>query len=263
MKAFSPDTAGTLSTSLAGGWRFEGNSSDEVNGNNGTDTSVTYGATYGKIGQGAHLVRASSSRIVIPDSSALHFGSASRSVSIWFRTSTGAVNYQLIGNRNDNSTWWRIFTKSSSQLELEMGNSYPSSYKTFDTATLTYANNVWHHLVLVVDGVNLAWYFDGAAKGTGSWTPFSTDNSNGSIEIGCSNHSGYTDFWNGDIDEVYLWTKALSSTEIADLYNSGNGNTYVERSTSAIKTWNGLPDGSVKTVNGLARSSIKTRNGLA
>lgn len=43
-------------------------------------------------------------------------------------------------------------------------------------------------------------------------------------------YGGGTATWayNGYMDEVGIWSKVLSSTEISDLYNGGNGNTMME-----------------------------------
>jgi hypothetical protein len=66
----------------------------------------------------------------------------------------------------------------------------------------------------------------------------------------------------GSIDEVGIWSRALSSTEVTALYNSGNGFQY-PFSTSSIKSINGLAKASIKSINGLAIASVKSVNGLA
>jgi hypothetical protein len=62
----------TLTNGIIAYWKLNGDSTDATgNGNNGTDTSVTYDAVDGKINQGALFNRASNSKVVIADSTAL------------------------------------------------------------------------------------------------------------------------------------------------------------------------------------------------
>lgn len=62
----------------------------------------------------------------------------------------------------------------------------------------------------------------------------------------------------GKIDEGRIYTRELSSTDIADLYayTEGGGG-------GVVKTLNGIDYANIKTINGIAVGSIKTRNGLA
>lgn len=94
----------------------------------------------------------------------------------------------------------------------------------------TLSNGTWYHLVYTYDGSYVRAYINGsqvgsdvAASGSGS------ANQNDSFAIGAvqGNPAGtyyYTP--NGIIDEVGVWNRALSGTEISELYNSGNGLTY-------------------------------------
>ena len=43
-----------LTDNLISYWKFEGNSNDSIGANNGTDTTVSYNSSYGKIGQGVN-----------------------------------------------------------------------------------------------------------------------------------------------------------------------------------------------------------------
>ncbi len=76
--------------------------------------------------------------------------------------------------------------------------------------------NVWQHMAMVYDGSNVKLYIDGnligshAASGTFSLVdkPFG---------IGKSILAGYNFVYNGSIDEVTLWKKALTQTEIQNM----------------------------------------------
>jgi hypothetical protein len=64
------------------------------------------------------------------------------------------------------------------------------------------------------------------------------------------------------MDEIGIWNRALSSTEVSALYNSGNWFSY-PFSTTSIKSINWLWYSAIKSINWLAIWSIKNFNWLA
>ena len=60
-----------------------------------------------------------------------------------------------------------------------------------------------------------------AASGNGAGTRSSL------LSVGVA-YTAVNDFYSGLVDEFGVWSKALSATEITDLYNSGNGQTMIE-----------------------------------
>jgi hypothetical protein len=62
------------------------------------------------------------------------------------------------------------------------------------------------------------------------------------------------------MDEVTIWSRALSGTEISGIYNSGNGIPYEETSTgpAKLKTFNTIAVASVKTIDTIVKASVKT-----
>jgi hypothetical protein len=80
----------------------------------------------------------------------------------------------------------------------------------------------WYHLVGVRDaaaGTNTL-YVDGVEQST--FSECLTQGSNGPLSVGRARWGGNdVDFWAGAVDEVRAWDRALSATEVADLYASG------------------------------------------
>jgi len=75
----------------------------------------------------------------------------------------------------------------------------------------------WAHYVYKFDGANMYWYADNVAKGSSS---FSGSLSSGSDTFVLGKGVDGAKM-NGRIKYVYLYSKALSNEEIAQLYNSG------------------------------------------
>lgn len=81
------------------------------------------------------------------------------------------------------------------------------------------AVNSWNHLIWVVSGSSFEIYLNGVMVGSGTGSCFPSVNAD-RLMIGAG-HPG-NEYFNGLIDEVRVYNRALSSTEIAAVYNSGS-----------------------------------------
>ena len=89
-------------------------------------------------------------------------------------------------------------------------------YKTNNSSAIT--QNEWHYIVgTLSSSAGMKIYVDGVEKGTNSNTSPS-DNTLVDSVIGRYKQSGYN--FPGDIDEVRVYNRALSASEIADYYNA-------------------------------------------
>jgi hypothetical protein len=83
----------------------------------------------------------------------------------------------------------------------------------------------WHHLVGVYDAIEgtQTFYIDGINVGS---APVSSNLISTTVPFFGIGDSGQGTYLNGSIDECAIWTRALTSTEVTQLYNSGNGLSY-------------------------------------
>jgi hypothetical protein len=79
----------------------------------------------------------------------------------------------------------------------------------------------WHHVAVTRDATTWKFYIDGSAAGTTSTASPLTPTSDFQLGRDTSNR-----YFGGDLDEVGFWTRALSASEISQLYNSGAGVQY-------------------------------------
>ena len=92
----------------------------------------------------------------------------------------------------------------------------------------TLSSSTWYHLVAVhtpYDGVsaNVQFYVNGSADGS-SIFDIGTPSGSNNQHIGAS--TNLAAFFSGIIDEVGIWSRDLSSSEVTELYNSGAGLQY-------------------------------------
>jgi len=90
------------------------------------------------------------------------------------------------------------------------------------TAASSFANNdgKWHFVVSTFDGEMLRLYVDGSQVARKLGKGFPDDTGNQQLRIG-ANSLRLDGFFEGEIDEVRVWNRALSTEEIEDQYSSG------------------------------------------
>lgn len=77
----------------------------------------------------------------------------------------------------------------------------------------------WYHLVGVRDGDEIRLYVDGSLAATAPAGP--ADVSTGPLSVGRALYAGNrTDFWNGSIDQVQVYDRALTTEEVRTLHDS-------------------------------------------
>lgn len=149
-------------------------------------------------------------------------GASALTVSAWVKhdsVANAAIVSQYVGSGN------RAFrlsmyptTASWAGLRLDAYNSSNTNFGTNYLLNPVISAGVWYHAAFVFTGSAITVYYNGNASPTVSMTGV-LDSVTRNVDIGSS--GGASDFMNGKIDEVGIWTSALSASDITDIYNSG------------------------------------------
>lgn len=81
--------------------------------------------------------------------------------------------------------------------------------------------NTWTHFVGIRNATHLQLWRDGVLVNSTTDTTTGTLSNSANLYLGSS--GGTRNYFNGSIDEVLIFNRSLSSDEISQLYNSGNG----------------------------------------
>ncbi len=234
-KAFQVDTGGTLTTNLISYYKLEDTTdfySTNNLTNNGTATFVA-----GKVNNAVNLLSASSQYLSITDASQSGLDiNSDFSIFCWFLTNTASA-YQFIVSKNDFGTTnilsYSFGTDNANHLRLTISSNGTVDIEKFSTGTLNTAT--WYYVGVTYNKTagTCAFYINGSASGTGSSLPTSINNNNVDVMIGAIKNNGTPAYFvNGKIDELGIWSKTLSTTEVTDLYNGGNGQTMITSVTA-------------------------------
>lgn len=162
--------------------------------------------------------------VMVSDHSALNFGTGNFTVSCWVKTgNTGKMMVWQESGKNgsgDNQAWLRMGDNATDRrLRFTIEDGSGSSIINIGAAGFL-ADNQWHHVVAVRDGLLTAVYVDAVqitSRTTGNLKNVS--NSQGfkiGVQEGATSNSS---FFDGEIDDVIIYKKVLSAAEIIELYN--------------------------------------------
>jgi hypothetical protein len=163
----------------------------------------------------------------VADHEAMNFGTGDYTVSVWYKTNTNqrGMLWQESGalGSGDNQTWLRILGSATNLTSFSTEDATGGSTINLTTAnsgtTATTNDGVWHHVVCVRSGAVTALYIDGvkireATSATGAKT---TSNSAG-FKVGMQEGTaGFSNAFNGQIDDLVIYKRALNQSEISAL----------------------------------------------
>ena len=195
-------------------YKLDGDAGDDSgNGNNGTASNVTYAA--GKFDKAAVFNGSSSyidlgSTIDNPLRTASAFGT-----SFWFNANSYGSDSVILKLLND--IYIFIYLNASNQLECRVSNS--SGVQSIITTAVSL--NTWYHVVWTGDSTNgVTLYLNGSSIGNTSWNGTFYTYTNTNYKFNYLGYNGDNAGWyNGSIDQVRIFDRALDSGEVTQLYN--------------------------------------------
>lgn len=215
-----------LTNDLVAYYPFNGNANDESGyGNHGVVNGASLSADHLGSANGAYSFDGTNNFIELPENSA--FGSPDYTVSIWFKS----AGYPDGSVQNDNEAAMLI-SRGRNNFELALGA--PPFVATgirflprligntghgFDARTAGFQTNVWHHAVGTYEqSGNVARLFlDGQELVLVHFSGPDTANNTQPARLG-TRYDGTVPF-KGSLDDVRIYNRALSSNEVAALYN--------------------------------------------
>ncbi|MCH8216985.1 MAG: hypothetical protein IH892_09455 [Planctomycetes bacterium] len=216
--AFYPIAAASAATEgLGAHWAFDEGAGTLVtdSSGNGNDGNLTGGVNWvveGRIG-GALEFNGSSGHVLVPfDPSISLLNQGDFTIMAWFKpVGVPAENKEVLqqGDGGGTGRTW-LFVANGGEIRSFLGGATTGS-------GIIVEGDTWYHAAVVVtengatDSVQV--YVDGQPEG--NMGQFGMESSQGSYFIGC--HKNLSNFWEGLIDDVALFTRALSQEEIQAL----------------------------------------------
>jgi len=248
----------SLTTSLVSYWDLEEASGTryDLHGSNDLDDNNTVTGAVGKVGNASDFDFALSEYLSKADNASLSI-TGDISISCWVKLTTlpstsGRMGLVTKSLSTGNQRGYALVLESNDKLRFyayENGATTEHYISESDAAAVVSGDlGNWLHIsatldvstqtgVLYVDGSSIA------QTPLTNGTLTSIHDSTAAFHVGSYNGASYVD---AAMDEVGIWTKVLTSTEVSDLYNSGSGLPYyapadikndTDLSTNLVSYW--------------------------
>jgi uncharacterized repeat protein (TIGR01451 family) len=205
-------------------YRAENNGVDSIGPNFATaNGSATY--TTGEVGQ-AFSLNGTTAYVSAPDNTSLHLTSA-LTIEGWFFLTGGSgvrtIVAKTVGASFSNS--FVVYIAANGAIAAGYGDT--GSIDAFSTSTFP-TTSAWHHFAYTYDGTTQQLWLDGASAGSAAATPAIGYDTHPLVIGADIDNESLTGFFPGRIDEVTIYNRVLSSTEVQTVYGSGTfGKCYV------------------------------------
>jgi hypothetical protein len=202
---------------LVSWWTAEGNALDQIGGNNGTLVgNVSYGS--GEVGQ-AFQFNSLNQAVTIPNAPALN-PTNGLSMEAWVQMTGYPTSAGVIVAGKDSYNLQRQYLISLQSGTNGQWNFSPWIGFTYFNGATVVQTNTWYHVAMTYDNTTLRLYVNGNLDGSMALpgpVPTTTD----TFLIGGNGQSAWTLM--GRVDEVSLYQRALSGSEIQSIYIAGSG----------------------------------------
>ncbi len=207
-------------TGLVSQWSFnsDNNGTDEMNRNNGScassATCPTWGQDYGVVG-GGYDFDGADDYVEVVNSGDFTLSSASdeMTISVWMKYEPGDQYQRLIGSPTNFEIV--LFGSNGASAGIAMRFVDIAQRSSYVGSSIINAGQ-WYHVVGVKDGTNIYIYINGKSEGTStSNNAIAGDGSK--VFIGA--YAPSVRPFKGTIDEVLIFNRSLSASEVSDLYN--------------------------------------------
>ena len=209
---------------LVGHWPLDeavGDTTADVSGG-GNPATLQLGASLvaGRVGAGALDVSGDMDLALVKDPAdeRLDFGTGDFSVSFWVKTvqqSSAAPDLIVKWPSNLNPLGPRSGFAVTSPGGTLLFKAYSDNGPTVSVVGPTISDGAWHHVAARKTATELSLFLDGRAVGTRAHTLGSLSNT-APLQMGGFGNSGILEF-DGQLDEVRLYSRALSTAEITAL----------------------------------------------
>ena len=136
-------------------------------------------------------------------------------MSVWAYSSTFNAQYLYVLKKPVN-TQWQLFSDPTTGVAVHGGGSDAGCQ-----SQVFPAGNKWHMITATISGTACLIYVDGALVFTGTVTAIGNGTTAGTNDVLISTYDGTNYPFNGRMDEVRVYNRALSADEVKRLYNLG------------------------------------------
>ena len=142
------------------------------------------------------------------------------SVAAWFKTSNDYNTNAFIVNKAGDTGNMNYGIWMNNAEKIQAGFETSTGKPMYATSPLSYSDGKWHYAVVTYDGSIINLYVDGLMVATKSPSGSPDNGGEEPVRLG-ANADSLSNYFIGDVDEVRVWSSALSAQQVID---ASNGN---------------------------------------
>jgi len=239
------DTVDFATTNLAY-YKLDNSAEDETGTYDGAATNVNY--AFGRFGQAA-VFNGSSSVILVEDSSANAFGFANHTgtASAWVNINSFSAENNILAKRdigNPGNRHWMLRVDTSNNINFYIYNTDTNQQAVISSTVLN--ANQWYHIAVTLTTSDVKIYINGVEDTTASSTYSTIQNDGADLQIGRRGTNTSHNYFDGKIDQVRIFSTALTSDQVTQLYEEKQCFDTVTEPTGNLRFdefWAGYDDG--------------------
>ena len=218
-----------LTDNLVSYWKLDessGTAADSVGSNTLTNNSVSFAS--GKINNGASF-NGSSNYFSLSDPSANKLPlTGNATFSFWVKPAALGNEKDVLSKYSDGKRSFQIWWNADGTMRMQTTSDGGTGTRYGDSVVWStgLSVGVWTHVVFIYtySTHSVKCYANGTDLGTPSgYAGYATGIYNGSADFQICGVQGASNLIYGMVDEVGIWSRALTSTEVTQLYNAGAG----------------------------------------
>lgn len=228
-----------LTDNLVSYWELE--DATDSHGSNDLTESGSPSYVSGKLGNCVDLESSSSQYLSITDASQSGLDlTGDHTISAWLSFETAPTSaQQAIINKWHGGTSSYIYRFDNNGSGVSRLEAFYDDGTSTENLNINFSSeptlNTFYHFVITYDASasQVELFINNSSQGTATGTLTSIRDGTAPFGLG-ANPSTPSDYFDGKIDEVGIWSRILTTSEISDLYNSGNGLGYPFATDNAL-----------------------------
>jgi hypothetical protein len=205
---------------LVGYWPFSGNANDvSGNGNNGTNNGATLTTDRNGNANSAFNFDGNNTHIDVPSNNSLQL-SNNYTISGWFNANVffnTNISDRSIVSKVQSTGWYGGYEVMIGGLSNDITHVGNVGGNNFNVGSTGYNINTWYMFTATYNGSIMNLYMNGVLVNS---QPKSGNLETGNLPLRFGMRDGNFQYFNGKIDDIGIWNRALTQQEITNLYNS-------------------------------------------
>jgi hypothetical protein len=265
---FNPYSAhADITSNLAGKWTFDtadttwsASTTADTSGNGNTGSLTNFAGSAntiaGPINQGLSFDGVND-YVNFGTTNSFNFTSSDFTLSLWYKGADINLNDMLVSRGTYNGAGYQIyFSQASSGQATQITVVLHSGNNQVTQSNANLLNGVWYHLVFVRFPTQMKIFVNAVELGYLAHPTITNPTSYiGSLLLGQDNAGGSNPSMS--LDDVRIYSRALTTTDITQLYNLGYTPTVTTSAASSVTDITAVLNGNISVINATASSTVR------